>query len=72
MKTSVILTPFQVAIVRSLIGQYRDGIEQKSEHIISEFQGMMDAEYLNDFVVECDDLLSQLPSKDLDETPTFS
>lgn len=72
MKTSVTLTPFQVAIVRSLIGQYRNGIEQKSEDIISEFEGMMDAEYLNDFVVECDNLLSQLPSKELDETPTFS
>lgn len=72
MKTSVTLTPFQVAIVRSLIGQYRNGIEQRSEHIISEFKGMMDAEYLNDFVVECDNLLSQLPSKEPDVIATYS
>ena len=39
MKTSVTLTPFQVAIVRSLIGQYRNGIEQKVNTLFLNLKG---------------------------------
>lgn len=69
--TTVNLTPFQVAIVRSLIGQYRDGIQAKKLDIATELHQFVDVEYLNEFIDECDCLLVQLPEADK-VTSTFS
>lgn len=72
MKAIISVTPSQVAIIRSLVTQYKNGISEKRAGIIADCDGFIDDDYLNDHIDDCDDLLSLLPSKDAEKDITYS